>query len=69
MRSPTSRCVHAGEIELRHWDRCEHLVEDDVGAHLLGERLIREDETMAKSITSERLQILHERVLAAADER
>ena len=47
----------------------EHLVEDAVGAHLLGERLVGEDEPVSQRILHQRAQVLREDVVAAADER
>ena len=39
-----------------------------VGGHLLRERLVREDEPMPQRVLGERLEVLGEHVVAAADD-
>ena len=47
----------------------EHRVEDPVGVDLLGERLVAEHEPVPERVLGERLDVLREHVVAAAEER
>src|ERR671929_2094916 len=57
------------EVGARDGHGGEHLVEDAVGAHLLGERLVGEDEPVPQRVLHERAEILGEDVVAAANQR
>src|SRR5215831_13896350 len=61
-RGRVSRRARPREIGLGYGNRSEHPLEDLVRLHLLGERLVREDESVPECVEGERL-------VAAADER
>ena len=56
VRAPrTSRGGAASEVDLRHRHRRQHLVEDRVGLHLLGQRPVREHEPVPERVLRELL--------------
>ena len=64
-----SRRAHTGQVDLRDRHAGDHVVEECVEGHLLGESLVGEHEPVAERVLGERLQILGQRVLSPSDER
>ena len=57
------------QIDVRHRHGGDHRVEDRLGAHLLGERLVGEDEPVPQRVLRQFVQVLGQDVVAPADQR
>src|SRR5262245_40904084 len=57
------------QVELWNGHGGDHALEDRVRGHLLGERLVREHEPVPERVRGERVDVLENDVVAAAQER